>query len=274
MGGGKEVPTEKNRSAEPRRKIPSPNNSFLSLLSGAQVLCGDFRRDIMPANRSNSAMRISCFQHSIQFGTLLTILLAAHRTAISAENLTYNDLFKAAEVTDVEQNARLMYLEFEKLKHLAVDCHFNTEFGGFDEQEWTGYVKLKVRTLLPDFSIQSLTPDEVNKPDFEASRWGDLSVSITTVGTKYPVAYSVEVRLAHLGSPGLHHCESTLGFASEEVLRTTRTLKDAVADLIEKIAIRFDKGREANEKVEAVRKRLLEGKEEKDVKKASPTKKE
>jgi len=65
--------------------------------------------------------------------------------------------------------------------------------------------------------------------------WASLSICIWTVGSDYPVAYHIEIKIEQIGGSRTFET-ARLGYASAESLRSNRIIKDSISDLMEETA--------------------------------------
>ena len=110
---------------------------------------------------------------------------------------------------------------------------------GLTKEYLTDYLRLAVKREIPTIRYQ---PDIVDfdKWETDAQKWGNISVTVWTVGSDYPIAYYVSIEAGNWKSSAIHK-DAYLGYGSKN--NVPETIKKNIAELVQRFAIVFYKAR-------------------------------
>lgn len=110
---------------------------------------------------------------------------------------------------------------------------------GLTKEYLTSYLRLAVKREIPTMKYQ---PDlmDFEKWETDARKWGDISVTVWTVGSDYPIAYHVSIEAGNWNSFAVHK-NAYLGYGSKATVPDI--IKKDINELVQQFAIVFYKAR-------------------------------
>jgi hypothetical protein len=105
------------------------------------------------------------------------------------------------------------------------------------------FLRLRFTNLFTGFALKSLPRDErgLPKDDIVEREWAYLSIGIWTVGTDYPVAYHVELKIHRYRGGSGGYEDASLGYASAKAIKNERIIKDTISEMLERAAAKLMK---------------------------------
>jgi hypothetical protein len=147
----------------------------------------------------------------------------------------------SAGTPDAKDWDKILYRDLTDVKQffgVSVSLSGDAEKVGFVQNDVTEFARLKFKNLFTGFPVQDLPKDSEGKipRTLDSREWAFLRIKITMVGTDYPVAYHISLRIEKLRPEGHGYEDSSLGYASAKKLTDGRIIKDALSDLMENAA--------------------------------------
>lgn len=157
---------------------------------------------------------------------LIALLFSSVHAASTVEEVKI-DRFRYQDILDVKQ----FWL-------IDVTLDGTAEKIGLSREELRDFLRLRYANLFTGFPLKEMPRDEKGYPsaDIVEREWALLSVTIWTVGTEYPVAYHMELKITKFrgGMYGYH--DAALGYASAKDIVNGRIVRDALSSMMERAA--------------------------------------